>query len=58
MEMDEPAKTGLLLSICNIKSKEYVCKVAHGIAQTKALIEDSFEYVTDMDGFKIFRKRK
>ena len=38
--------------------EEFICKVAKDIAEAKALIEDGFEYVTDMDGFKLFRKCK
>jgi len=38
--------------------EEFICKVAKDVTEVKSLIEDGFEYVTDMDGFKIFRKRK
>ncbi len=37
---------------------EYVCKVAHNLEEAQALIESGFEYVTEMDGVKLFRKRK
>jgi len=37
---------------------EYVCKVAKNVDEAKELIELGFEYVTDMDGIKLFRKRK
>jgi site-specific recombinase XerD len=36
----------------------YVCKVAHSVAEAQSLIEDSWEYVTEMDGVKLFRKPK
>ncbi|MEM2202644.1 MAG: hypothetical protein QW595_03315 [Candidatus Bathyarchaeia archaeon] len=39
-------------------SEEYTCKIAHNINEAAALIEAGFEYVTDMDGVKLFRKRK
>jgi len=39
-------------------SDDYVCKVATTVEQACNLIEQGFEYVTDMDGAKIFRKRK
>jgi len=39
-------------------SDDFVCKVAKTIEDAKQLIEVGFEYVTDMDGFKLFRKRK
>ncbi|MEM4481070.1 MAG: tyrosine-type recombinase/integrase [Candidatus Bathyarchaeia archaeon] len=37
---------------------EYHVKVAHDLQEACALLEAGFEYVTDMEGVKIFRKRK
>jgi len=37
---------------------EYTCKVAQNVEQATELIENGFEYVTEMDGVKLFRKRK
>jgi len=37
---------------------EYTVKVAHSIEEDKQLIEAGFEYVTERDGFKIYKKRK
>lgn len=37
---------------------DFVCKVAKTIEQAKELVESGFEYVTDVDGTKLFRKRK
>ncbi len=37
---------------------EYHCKTANNIQEATQLIENGFEYVTEMDGTKIFRKRK
>ncbi len=37
---------------------EYVCKVTKGINEAKKLIEAGFEYVTEINGEKLFRKRK
>jgi len=39
-------------------SEEYICKVAKNLDEAKELIELGFEYVTEMDGVKLFRKRK
>ncbi len=36
----------------------FTCKVAHTIEEATRLIEDGFEYVTEMEQVKIFRKRK
>lgn len=37
---------------------DYVCKVAKTIEEAKALIEAGFEYVTEVNGEKLFRKWK
>lgn len=37
---------------------EFITRVAKTVRATRALIEAGFEYVTDMDDFRIFRKRK
>jgi integrase len=39
-------------------SDEYVCKIAKTVDEAKILIEDGFEYVTDIESMKFFRKRK
>jgi len=38
--------------------EEYTCKTATNVEQATQLIENGFQYVTEMDGFKLFRKRK
>lgn len=37
---------------------EFTCKTAKTIEEATALIEAGFQYVTEMEGIKIFRKRK
>ncbi len=44
--------------LVNFESDEWACKVAKTVDECKALIESGFEYVSDCDGFKLFRKRK
>lgn len=44
--------------LVNFKDDEYICRVARTLKEASQLIESGFEYVTDMDGAKIFRKRK
>ena len=39
-------------------SDDFTCKVAKTVDEAKQLIEVGFEYVTDVDGFRLFRKRK
>jgi integrase len=42
----------------NLGNDEYHCKTAKTINETTQLIENGFEYVTEMDGTKLFKKRK
>lgn len=37
---------------------EYVSKVANTVEKVCELIDAGFEYVCEMDGIKLFRKRK
>ena len=37
---------------------EYTCKTATNIKQATKLIENGFQYITEIDGTKLFRKRK
>jgi hypothetical protein len=38
--------------------EEYHVKVAENLQEACKLLEVGFEYVTDLNGFKLFRKRK
>jgi len=38
--------------------EEFTCKVAKTLEEAMALVEQGFEYITDMESVKIFRKRK
>jgi integrase len=40
------------------RDDEFICKTASTLKEAEGLIEAGFEYVTDMDGVKLFRKRK
>jgi integrase len=42
----------------NFASEEYVCKVANNVEEAKALIEAGYEYVTEVEGLRLFRKMK
>ena len=44
--------------LVNFEGDEWVCKVAKSVEEAQKLIEAGFEYVTEMDGLKLFRKRK
>jgi len=40
------------------EEEEYIVRTANTIEQATELLENGYEYVTDMDNIKIFRKRK
>ena len=44
--------------LVNFDKEEYICKIAKTIDEASKLIESGFEYVTELDGVKLFRKRK
>lgn len=44
--------------ILNLNDDEWICKIAKDINESKQLIEAGFEYVTEQDGLKLYRKRK
>jgi integrase len=41
-----------------LRDDEYVCKVARTVEEARTLVEDGFDYVTEVDSMKLFRKRK
>ena len=44
--------------LVNFENDQYICKVASTIEEAKSLIQNGFEYVTDVDDMKLFRIRK
>ncbi|MFQ5758954.1 MAG: hypothetical protein ACE5IF_04695 [Candidatus Bathyarchaeia archaeon] len=42
----------------SLRDKVFTCRVAATIEEDKKLIEAGFEYVTERNGTKIYRKRK
>jgi len=40
------------------EEEDYTCKTASNITEATKLIEVGFEYITEMNGLKLFRKRK
>jgi len=50
--------TLLYTQLIDTKNDEYIVRIAHTIEEDKQLIESGFEYITDRDGDKIYRKRK
>ena len=41
-----------------IQSDEYASAVAGNLDEARSLVEAGFEYVTEVEGVKLFRKRK
>jgi len=39
-------------------SDDYVCDIAKTLQEARKLVENGYEYVTEMGGAKLFRKRK
>ena len=50
--------TMLYCRLIDFSSDEYTCKVARTVDDAVFLIEAGFNYVTEIDGYKLFRKRK
>ena len=50
--------TLIYTQLLNAPDDEYVSKTAANVKEAQNLIESGFEYVTEMDNVKIFRKRK
>jgi hypothetical protein len=44
--------------LINFDREDFICKTAKELQEARALIKAGFEYVTEMDGVKLFRKRK
>ena len=50
--------TLIYTQILNPNEDEWTCRGATTVEQATQLIENGFEYVTEIDGLKLFRKRK
>ncbi len=50
--------TMIYTHLLNFEGDEFICRTAKTVEDAKRLIEAGFDYVTDMDDCKVFRKRK
>jgi integrase len=50
--------TMIYTQLLNLNEDEWTCKSANNVKDATALIEAGFEYITEMEGLKLFRKRK
>ena len=44
--------------LVNFEGDEFVCKIARTVQEGKELVENGFDYVTEIEGLKLFRKRR
>ena len=44
--------------LVNFSYDDYICRVARTVDEATKLIETGYEYVTEIEGFRLFRKRK
>ena len=51
-------KTLVYTQMVEFKSEEYISATAKTTEDAQKLVEAGFEYVTEIDGLKLFRKRK
>ena len=50
--------TLIYTQLLNLNEDEWTCRTANTVEQAAKLIETGFQYVTEIDGIKLFRKRK
>jgi len=50
--------TLIYIQLVDFQSDEYTSAVAKTVGETRKLIEAGFEYVTEIDGVRLFKKRK
>jgi len=50
--------TLIYTQLLDLNDDEWTCRTANIVKQATALIEAGFQYVTELDGMKLFRKRK
>jgi integrase len=50
--------TLIYTQLVDLQNDDYIVRVAHNIEEDKELVEAGFEYITERDGLKIYRKRK
>jgi hypothetical protein len=50
--------TMLYTQLVNFNDEEYTCKTASNVKEATDLIEHGFQYITEIDGIRLFRKRK
>jgi len=54
----ELKNTLIYTQLIDVRSDEYVCKMAETVNEAAKLIEAGFDYVCEINGVKLFRKHK
>jgi integrase len=44
--------------LVSFEGDEFICNTAHNVDEASKLVESGFDYVSEMDGVQLFRKRK
>jgi len=50
--------TSVYTHLVNWESDEFISKIAQTVKETQELVEAGFDYVCDVEEYKVFRKRK
>ena len=50
--------TLIYTQLVTFEDDDFICKTAENVKEAKELIEAGYDYVTEMDGLKLFKKRK
>ena len=50
--------TILYTHLVDFEGDEYITKRTNNIDEAEELLKSGFDYITDMEGYKLFRKRK
>jgi len=50
--------TLIYTQLVDFDSDEFVSKLAKTVKEAQELVESGFDYVCDVEGYKVFRKRK
>ncbi len=50
--------TLIYVQLLNLNDDEWTCKTATNIKEATKLVEAGFQYITEIDGMKLFKKRK
>lgn len=50
--------TLIYTQLLNLNDDEWICKTATNVKEATALIEAGFEYIQEIDGIRLYRKRK